>query len=244
MTHLDINDSNYFTKVANALGCEYSLTHTLHNCVILSKGETMIYLWLQPTIDKLTFSVKKWEYLKTVPKYIELNYRYLDFSDLDVKDIKASKSLNALVSDIRKYVGLAQLYYSQLDEEVTAYYQSFVSFNRLLTSLGTPKSEIKSALRLTDSPLTWNSRSLGEIEIVGEMVTFAKLRVSIDRAIKISKLVQGYPLFNGRELATILAGLRAIQFAHSKGEITMPHFDDCTPLTPEEIDNLCLRLNQ
>ena len=50
-------------------------------------------------------------------------------------------------------------------------------------------------------------------------------------------------VFSERELATMLAGLRSIQYPNTEGSITMPHFDDCSPLTPDEIDALCERLN-
>jgi hypothetical protein len=53
-------------------------------------------------------------------------------------------------------------------------------------------------------------------------------------------------VFTDRELAMILAGLRSIQYYATERSITMPHdhFYDCAPLSPDEVDNLCARLNR
>jgi hypothetical protein len=53
-------------------------------------------------------------------------------------------------------------------------------------------------------------------------------------------------VFTDRELAMILAGLRSIQNYATERSITMPHdhFYDCTPLSPDEVDKLCDRLNR
>jgi hypothetical protein len=46
-----------------------------------------------------------------------------------------------------------------------------------------------------------------------------------------------------RELATVLAALRSWQAgSHEPAELS-EHFDDCEPLSPDEIDELCGRLN-
>lgn len=50
-----------------------------------------------------------------------------------------------------------------------------------------------------------------------------------------------------RDLATVLAALRYWQQDLAEndgaGPISPDHFDDCEPLTVEEIDDLCERLN-
>lgn len=48
--------------------------------------------------------------------------------------------------------------------------------------------------------------------------------------------------FTDAELATMLAALRMAQ--HDRGWLeSMPHFEDTQPLTNEQIDELCERLN-
>jgi hypothetical protein len=50
--------------------------------------------------------------------------------------------------------------------------------------------------------------------------------------------------FNKRETATILAALRCFQANLTRfGLVHMEHFHEVTPLTPEEIDALCERIN-
>ena len=55
------------------------------------------------------------------------------------------------------------------------------------------------------------------------------------------------PTFNERELATVLAALRFWQrhlAQNDDGPINFAHFDQIvTPLTADEIDDLCERLN-
>jgi hypothetical protein len=72
------------------------------------------------------------------------------------------------------------------------------------------------------------------------------LRSTLDNDLSETRLCQALlnAVFTERELATMLAGLRSIQFANTKGTLTMPHFDDCYPLSPDEIDVLCERLNR
>lgn len=72
------------------------------------------------------------------------------------------------------------------------------------------------------------------------------LRSTLDNDLPETRLCQALlnAVFTERELATMLAGLRSIQFANTKGTLTMPHFDDCYPLSPDEIDALCERLNR
>jgi hypothetical protein len=52
---------------------------------------------------------------------------------------------------------------------------------------------------------------------------------------------------NERELATVLAALRYWQDklinGHNVVVLMLPHFETCTPLTIDEIDDLCERLN-
>jgi hypothetical protein len=51
------------------------------------------------------------------------------------------------------------------------------------------------------------------------------------------------PDFAKRELATVLAALRSWQAgSHEPAELS-EHFDECEPLSPDEIDALCERLN-
>jgi hypothetical protein len=51
------------------------------------------------------------------------------------------------------------------------------------------------------------------------------------------------PDFAERELATVLAALRMWQAgSHEPAELS-EHFDECEPLSPDEIDALCERLN-
>ena len=72
------------------------------------------------------------------------------------------------------------------------------------------------------------------------------LRSTLDNDLSETRLCQALlnAVFSERELATMLAGLRSIQFANTKGTLTMLHFDDCYPLSPDEIDVLCERLNR
>jgi hypothetical protein len=46
-----------------------------------------------------------------------------------------------------------------------------------------------------------------------------------------------------RELSTILAGLRLLQETPTHELTGMDHFVDCEPLSDEDIDDLCERLN-
>jgi hypothetical protein len=50
------------------------------------------------------------------------------------------------------------------------------------------------------------------------------------------------PMLSDRELATVLAALRLAQQDRA-GLESMPHFEDVEPLSNEEIDELCERLN-
>jgi hypothetical protein len=53
-------------------------------------------------------------------------------------------------------------------------------------------------------------------------------------------------VFNERELGMILAGLRSIQHYTNERSVTMPYFypDEPRPLSPDEVDELCARLNR
>lgn len=46
-----------------------------------------------------------------------------------------------------------------------------------------------------------------------------------------------------RELATVLAALRTFQKEEEAYRNAMPHFEDVKPITNEEIDTLCERIN-
>lgn len=52
---------------------------------------------------------------------------------------------------------------------------------------------------------------------------------------------------NYQELSSVLAGLRLLQDKVADGTLTegrkLPHFDDVEPLSSEQIDELCERLN-
>jgi hypothetical protein len=47
-----------------------------------------------------------------------------------------------------------------------------------------------------------------------------------------------------RELATVLAALRFWQRAWDGSKVSLEQFAEETPLTPEEIDDFCERLNE
>ncbi|MEF1335594.1 hypothetical protein REH81_02200 [Vibrio rotiferianus] len=54
--------------------------------------------------------------------------------------------------------------------------------------------------------------------------------------------------FNYQETSTILAGLRILQDKVDDGSLAdyrkLPHFDDVEPLSSDQIDELCEKLNQ
>lgn len=50
----------------------------------------------------------------------------------------------------------------------------------------------------------------------------------------------GKALINDRHVATILAALRLLQrLTDDRGRGSLGHFEDCTPLDDDEIDELC-----